>query len=91
MDTVLFRHTLYGLSDAYLSSHPFSTTMDALITSNRSVRRARTRTNSERDRRRHNDKANYARNKNTFKTKSFRLSFRVGVCQHLTYPVYPFR
>ena len=40
------------------------------MTSNRSVRRPRVRTNSERDRRRQNGRTNYARNRNTFKTKS---------------------
>ena len=40
------------------------------MSSNGSVRRPRIRTDSERDRRRQNDRANYARKKKTFKTKS---------------------
>ena len=47
----------------------FTNTIDAM-SSDGSVRRPRIRTDSERDRRRHNDRANYARKKITFKTKS---------------------
>ncbi len=59
----IFRCTL-----SQLTLHEYHT-MDAM-TSNRSVRRPRIRTNSERDRRRQNDRTNYARNRSTFKTKS---------------------
>ena len=47
-------------------------TMDA-TTSDRSVRRPRIRTNSERDRRQRNYRVSYARNKNTFKPAKSRV------------------
>ena len=59
MVTELFRRTLHGRISHRIISQLSMNTMDAM-TSDRSVRRPRIRTKSERNRRRQSDRANHA-------------------------------